>query len=572
MSVQLHQTILRDQTTSFELPLGKMSFFDNFYVDYQFQDTGTYQRYQLTIHPKEDFVLQELKLVFSQSLQLTDSVFCNGFQSASESRVFSFQEQKNWRDRLSQWLHPSEESIYLKTLQPATAQLQSWTYAYLPQGKQVQFIGSLQEQTGFTLLEFDQVQNQIVVRKDCAGLQLSHSFKIVDIFVFKGSQEAAFQQFFSLQEIQPLPERSWIGWTSSSHSQNQTAAYFLKNLEVLQTRKLQLDFVQLSYGYQQAIGDWLDIQAGFPDGLTPLVRKIQAVGSKASICFAPFVCEAKSKLFQQRKAWLLKDEQGNFVSITQTAISQEKLYVLDFYQEDFQQYLTGICYTFLQKWGFECLHFDLLYAVCLQPRPNKTRGQIMSEAMQFLQAQVGEQLSWADAVPLGACFGKVDFCNLGGRQLAQWSVNWREKLLRPSADHTLITLRNYFSRWALGRKAFLSAAAPISLVDHQNPIFSQQQTTLLTIQSLLSPLWHLDDDLSKYSVEQWAEFEGALQWRNANVQKIAVIAADIYTIAFRKETQAYLAVCNLNPVAKKVNLGSLPLDLEACESLILQTR
>ncbi|MFK8103250.1 MAG: alpha-galactosidase [Saprospiraceae bacterium] len=570
--MQLQQTILRDQTASFELPLGKMSFFDNFYVDYQFQDTGTYQRYQLTIHPKEDFVLQELKLVFSQTMQPSDSVFCNGFQSASESRIFNFQEQKNWRDRLTQWLRPTEESIYLKALQPAKAQLQSWTYAYLPQGKQVQFIGSLQEQTGFTLIEFDPTQNQIVVRKDCAGLQLSHSFKILDLLVFKGKQEAAFQQFFSLQEIQPLPERSWIGWTSSSHSPNHTAAYLLKNLEALQKRELTLDFVQFSYGYQQAIGDWLDIQDKFPDGLSPLVSNIQAIGSKASICFAPFVCEAKSKLFQQRKTWLLKDDQGNFVTITQPSLSPEKLYVLDFYQEDFQQHLTGICYTFLSKWGFECLHFDLLYAVCLHPRPNKTRGQIMSEAVKFLQAQVGEQLSWADAVPLGACFGKVDFCNLGGRQLAHWSINWREKLLSPSADHTLITLRNYFSRWAIGNKAFLSATPPLSLIDHQNPILSQQQTTLLTIQCLLSPLWHLDDDLSGYSVEQWAEFEGALQWRNAKVEKIAIIAADIYTIAFKKENQTYLAVCNLNPTAKQVNLKSLQLDLEACESLILQIK
>ena len=65
-------------------------------------------------------------------------------------------------------------------------------------------------------------------------------------------------------------------------------------------------------------------------------------------------------------------------------------YALDICNEDVRSYLREVFRTITQDWGYRLLKLDFLYAACIVPRPGKTRGQLMAEAMDFLRECAGD--------------------------------------------------------------------------------------------------------------------------------------------------------------------------------------
>lgn len=53
------------------------------------------------------------------------------------------------------------------------------------------------------------------------------------------------------------------------------------------------------------------------------------------------------------------------------------------------------------EWHFDMVKLDFLYAAAIEPRNNKTRGQLMCEAMDFLRECCGDK-SFSDAACLSA--------------------------------------------------------------------------------------------------------------------------------------------------------------------------
>ena len=90
-------TIQYDDQTK-DLPLNKMTFFEELYVDFKIEDLPTHkglktaQRIQLTIHPKQDIVLQNIDIQYHRAFEAQERVFCNGFQSWTESREYHQEE------------------------------------------------------------------------------------------------------------------------------------------------------------------------------------------------------------------------------------------------------------------------------------------------------------------------------------------------------------------------------------------------------------------------------------------------------------------------------------------------
>ena len=569
--MQLNQTTIQYNEQKIELPVGKMSFFEELYVDYKLEEGIGFQRLQLSIHPKENVVLHQIELQFHHEFEETDQVFCNGFQSWSESRMYSFREKPAQILALAKARFGVYGDRSFKAIPNEKGKLHSWTYSYFQQKGQTHFIGSLSEQAGFTIIQFDRIQKKISVRKDCSGLNLGHSFAILDLLIFKGAEEAAFEKYFALMENKVPTLKAYTAWTNgNAYSHNNSENYILKNLALLTKHKSKVDFIQIEDGYQVAIGDWLNTKASFPNGMKAIASKISTQGFRPAIWIAPFVCERKSDIFQHKKAWLLKDENGQIVKAAYHKTSKEPLYALDFYKEDFQKYLTGVFFTLLNKWGFELLKMDFLYAVCLLPRKHKTRGQIMCEAMQFLHNLIGKKLSFANAVPLGASFGQVDFCNVASNSILKWEQRLQKLLQNRERNTGLASLQSTLGRWQLNGKAFLNAAS-FSLDSSTSKLTTIQQSTILLVHSLLSNLLYNADDLSAYSVEQWAEFESMFKWKNSKVQTIQQLSPTSYLIYFEQETKNYIAACNLANEAASFQFKRIQFELEAYESLILSS-
>ena len=157
MSDNLHISLTYNDNKTVEIPVGKMTFFDEFYVDCQTETieksehgvTGT--RLRMMLHPKEDVTLQDIDIQLDKTYLSAGRVFCNGYQSWSESREFSPRERIPHLRRIARPLKYWMGDEFFTQIRRESGWLHSWTYTYVRTGKDFFFAGSFGESTFSTL-------------------------------------------------------------------------------------------------------------------------------------------------------------------------------------------------------------------------------------------------------------------------------------------------------------------------------------------------------------------------------------------------------------------------------------
>ena len=247
-----------------QIQLNKSTITDDLFVSFTDEGTPQYKRLKLAIHPKTDVVLQSLELELPMHFAATDRVFCNGFQSWSESRLFGFDEKTDGLRWFAKPLMGYYGDYHFDFLPTKKGVLHSWTYGYrIAQSdavssiaktenhlsktenskQQIDFIGSLDESTAFTCLFYDYKNQKIIIKKDLAGLQLSHSFPVLDVVLISGDTPSVFDQYFALQNIPKRTEPAATGWTSWYNYYNKISEKIIDdNLAAFADRELPIDF------------------------------------------------------------------------------------------------------------------------------------------------------------------------------------------------------------------------------------------------------------------------------------------------------------------------------------------
>jgi len=154
--MQFAKTILHYDNQTVEFPLNKLTFFDELYVDFKRVDHGNYQTYHLAIHPKKTIQIKKLSLVFNHDYLLSNDprIFCNGYQSWSESREYHLKEKlpnlKSWAKN-----HKYIGDHHIKEIPRGKNIFHSWTYTYVKNKNYITFLGSLKENAAFTYFIHD---------------------------------------------------------------------------------------------------------------------------------------------------------------------------------------------------------------------------------------------------------------------------------------------------------------------------------------------------------------------------------------------------------------------------------
>jgi len=100
--MRLTKAIIKYDDKTEEFPINKMTFFDELYVDFKMQETVQSKSFHLSLHPKKSITIHQLELQFEQPYISSDGtkIFCNGYQSWSESREYGLGEKmphlKSW--------------------------------------------------------------------------------------------------------------------------------------------------------------------------------------------------------------------------------------------------------------------------------------------------------------------------------------------------------------------------------------------------------------------------------------------------------------------------------------------
>ncbi|MFT6321578.1 MAG: alpha-galactosidase [Granulosicoccus sp.] len=496
-------------------------------------------------------------------------VFCNGYQSWSESREYQLGEKI---PSLKFWAKSRQYfgDEHIEEIPRGKNKFHSWSYTYIKNNNNLTFLGSLKENAAFTYFIHDVDAQQLIVEKDCSGLKMSHSFPILDLFVGQGKEHSVFDQWKNEMDLPALRAEPSTGWTSwYNYYTDISEEIILKNLNAFSEKKTPLDYIQIDDGYQTQVGDWLSIKSSFPNGMAHVAQKIKQANYKAGIWLAPFVCDAKSEIFKQKKHWLVKDKNGKPFVAGKIKLWGGNFYVLDFYQKEVQDYLIQVIGTFTKRWGFDFLKFDFLYAVCIFPKKNKTRGQIMHDAMEFLKTQAGDKMILGCGVPLGSAFGKVDFCRIG----ADVHLQWEDKLQRFNGNRertsTLLALRSTLGRWQLNNRVFHNDPDVFILRKENNKLTPNQQYTLLIINTLCGKLVFTSDFAGEYSTEQWSEFELVEHLQNTEVKEVQNLTNNKYLISFIQGGKRFVAACNLSNKKTSFLVKKQQIELDPFESIIL---
>lgn len=272
-----------------------------------------------------------------------------------------------------------------------------------------------------------------------------------------------------------------------------------RDLNSIANQDTHFDCFQIDDGYQENIGDWLITdKKKFPNGMKKIAEDIHSHNMIAGLWLAPFAGTRKSKLFSNHPEWFIKDENGRPYN---TGHNWGGFYSLDIYNKDARKYIMNVFDTVLNNWGYDLVKLDFLYGACVRPMYNKTRGEIMCDAMDLLREACGDKLILGCGVPLMPAFGKVDYCRIGADISLKWQTGkhiTREDVSTPHAVCNSIFRRHLDGRvWMNDPDVFL-------LREKNNQMNFEQRKLLAKINSTFGSLLFISDDVSEYNDEQKA--------------------------------------------------------------------
>ena len=551
----------------FDLVVGQTSFFDAFYADCSLEMGSTFRRLRLMLHPKRALRIDRLEVSQAMHYAPTDRLLANGFQSWSETRTYAPGERVPRLRALARPFVGYSGDEHIPTVPRGPGQLHSWTYTTRRvAADNYQLAGSLDERSAFTCCVYDVPAGQLRLLADVAGLTLEHSFPALDLYWTVGSETQVYDRYFAARARAVAPGVPTLGWTSwYRHYTGVSAAIVRDNLAQWSAAALPPGVFQIDDGWQARIGDWLDFDAAFPDGVAPLARDIRTAGHRPGLWLAPFICEAKSKLFQQHPDWCLRNPQGNPLRVAYNPGWSGWFYALDIYHPAVRDYLTTVFVTAVERWGFTLLKLDFLYAACLVPPPGKTRGQVMHDALVLLRELCGPADLLGCGVPLGSAFGQLAYCRTGADIHLRWEHRGLAFARHRERVSTLVALRTVLHRYPLDGRAFAADPDVYLLRSDGHHLSDTQQYTILLVNALCGRLLFTSDGVGEYNAEQESELAELQYWASARVTALEELRSDVFRLSVERAGQRYTAFVNLTSQRQAVP----GVELLGYESLVL---
>jgi len=502
----------------------------------------------------EDFVL-ETKLDHPQRVHI------NGFQSWSQSRELTAQQSAPQLFNLAKLLLAPYGDYHLCHQREKPGQFHSWSWAGFP-GENYLLLASTTEDWGYTLFQADLNSGKLRIRRDCRG-QRCRSFPLLQIYIGRGDGKEVWDEYASLLPGCRSQAPRSTGWTSWYNYYTKIDEEIIQdNLQALSETGHPFQFFQIDDGWQEGMGDWLGINSKFPSGLQTLARSIRAKGYQPGLWLAPFICDAKSRLWRENYDWVLKDENGRPVKAGWNPGWNGWFYALDFYAPGFQTWLRKVFDTIFNQWEFQMVKLDFLYAVGLRPNCGRSRGRIMTEAMDFLHQLCQDKLILGCGVPLAQAASRVDYCRIG----SDVAPYWEDSFLRCIGYRERVSTRNsLFStlhRHMLDQRLFRNDPDVFILRDgkrriNENKLTAHQRHTLFFLNNLLGGLIFLSDHVGEYSPaqkEQLAEMFPTLEPELTDFS----MEGFVYRLEFKVNQREYVAAVNLGyrPARQQLPPGS----------------
>ena len=208
---------------------------------------------------------------------------------------------------------------------------------------------------------------RLKVVMDTEGLELAagETWELEEVFLASGSgREVLLDRLAdAIARHHPRlpyaePPTGWCSWYC--FGPDITEQRIGENLEAMARGLPGLRHVQVDDGYQPFMGDWLETGPAFGGGIQRVLGEVRARGFEPALWVAPFIAEARSRIFREHPDWFVQAPQGGPLDSSRVGFGgwrRGPWYCLDGTHPEAQGYLEGLFRTLRREWG--CTYFKL---------------------------------------------------------------------------------------------------------------------------------------------------------------------------------------------------------------------
>ncbi len=469
----------------------------------------------------------------------SEKMFFNGFQSWSWSPEYSENDimypMRLPKGVVNRFSLNRYADYHFAEYDTTRGKFHGYSYCYFRDGDHYKLFASLDESTGYTVFYYDCAKQLLTIKKDTLGVICQGEFSAFDLYYKEGTEQEVFDGWFAQMGIKPITDKKLVGYSSwYNRYENINSDSILEDLEGCKKILKPGDLFQVDDGWEPTVGDWLapDPQK-FPEGMGVIADRIHESGFKAGLWLAPFVCTAKSDIYQNHKDWLLLHDGHIWLN----GSNWGGFYSLDIDNEEVQQYLKDVFDRVFDEWGFDLVKLDFLYAVAPFGNDYESRGAIMSKAMKFIRELCRDKAIIGCGVPLMPAFGLVDYCRIG----CDVSLNWDDSLLMRNAHRERVStkhsLDNTIYRRQLNNRAFINDPDVFFLRKDNIKLNEKDKEYLYSVDALLGGVLLTSDNPGKYDDSQVERFNYIRELATSTDQQ--VVNSDEPHIKFTMNERKY---------------------------------
>ena len=485
-------------------------------------------RFTVSVKALRAMTLQKGEETYPFHVNFEDVYFLNGYQSWTDSKEY----------KLVKRLRNIKKSPHIITKQFAMDKYgDSSFYRYsirkshgydffYSRGKYEVFIYNLNFRTAYLIIELVKDSRDIHLTSDVKGIELApgEELTVFDYRVVPDFQDglASFRRDFEEKDIQKI--FGYSSWYNYYQDINEEIIH--KDLEALDSR---FNVFQIDDGYETFVGDWLDVDPNkFPNGLKGIVDRIHEKGYKAGIWMAPYVAEAKSKLFREHIDWIRKDKWGRPIK---AGGNWSGFYSLDLDNPEAMDYVEK-CLRHYADMGFDFFKLDFLYASALPVYEKKSRCMVQYEAYRRLREILAGKLILGCGANIINSYGNFDYLRVGPDVSLSFDDSVAMRLFHRERISTKVTLQNTIFRSFFDRRLFGNDPDVFLLRDENIQLSKEQRTALTTINALFGSVLMTSDNISTYDKEKKAILDRALDlFENGKVEEYS-IRGNIITVDY----------------------------------------
>ena len=549
----------KENGTEIKLNIAFLQDFENedFKIKFIKQQEPKGIHYKILLQTKNNIELDEAKIICIIDTTQFSTYFCNGFQSWTTSKEFFPNEKIDKPAVLGKAIAKYYGDYTYFKYKARKGNLHSWTYTYLRNKAQdkITLLASVAEFSGFTIFSYQLKKGLLQIIKEINDLEVAanitynllewveahdEEYEAFNWYAeknFENAENEAARKGFSIKKSIAKPE---LGWTSWYHYYRNIATdTILKNLNAFKQHQIPIGIFQIDDGFQKSIGEWTQTNTRFPEGMKRIADSIHENNVKAGLWLAPYIVEKKSLLYETKKDWLLKNDKSKPIKAGYNPLWSGWYYPLNIYNQEVQQYLKNTFDTVLNHQGYDMVKLDFLFAACINPPADKSRGEMMFDGMLMLREWCGDKFILGCGVPLGTAFHLVDYCRVS----SDIHMKWEQKVMKAMDMRERVsvwsTITSNIGRRHLNGTMFLNDPDVFVLREENNKLKWNEKVVLFQANNLFGSLVFTSDNIGNYNSEALQLYKSKFPFQSEKKLKVLLLEKDVYQIE-REDTKSVI--------------------------------